>query len=65
MFFFDLQFNLFRIALRPSVGKELSPWLFTCAVFNAVLIVGVPFPFGAWDRMWNSIVSIHDYCIFI
>ena len=31
--FFDLLFNLFRIALWPSVGKELSPWLFTCAVF--------------------------------
>ena len=30
---FDLLFNLFRIALWPSVGKELSPWLFTCAVF--------------------------------
>ena len=43
---YDLLFNLFfRIALWPSVGKELSPWLFTCAVFS-VLIVGVPFPFG-------------------
>ena len=30
MVVFDL---LFRIALWPSVGKELSPWLFTCAVF--------------------------------
>ena len=26
----------FRIALRPSVRKELSPWLFTCAVFILV-----------------------------
>ena len=26
-----------RIALWPSVGKELSPWLFTCAVFILVL----------------------------
>ena len=32
----DLQFNLIRIALWPSVGKELSPWLFTCAVFILV-----------------------------
>ena len=33
--------------LWPFVGKELSPRLFTCAVFfYAVLIVGVPFPFG-------------------
>ena len=29
----DLLFNLFRIALWPSVGKELFPWLFICAVF--------------------------------
>ena len=25
--------HLFRIAMWPFVGKELSPWLFTCAVF--------------------------------
>ena len=45
---FVLLFNLFRAALWPSVGKELFPWLFTCAVFyfSVVLIVGVPFPFG-------------------
>ena len=37
LFVFDLlQFNLFRIAWWPSVGKELSPWLFTCAVFILV-----------------------------
>ena len=29
---FDLLFILFRIALWPLFGKELSPWLFTCAV---------------------------------
>ena len=33
MFGFDLLFNLLRIALWPSVAKELSPWLFTSAVF--------------------------------
>ena len=36
LFVFDLLFNLFRIALWPSVGKEFSPWLFTCAVFILV-----------------------------
>ena len=36
LFVFDLLFNLFTIALWPSVGKELSPWLFTCAVFILV-----------------------------
>ena len=47
-FYFDLLFNLFRITLWPSVRKELSPWLFTCAVFyfSAVLLVSVPLPFG-------------------
>ena len=34
LFVFDLLFNLFRTALWPSVGKELSPWLFTCAVIS-------------------------------
>ena len=29
---FDLLFNLFRIAVWSSVGKELYHWLFTCAV---------------------------------
>ena len=31
----SLPFELlvFRIAVFPSVGKELLPWLFTCAVF--------------------------------
>ena len=63
LFVFDLLFNLFMIALWPSVGKELSPWFFTCAVFcfRAVLIVGVPFPFGVSGRVCNSIVSVPDH----
>ena len=36
LFVFDLLFNLFKAALWPSFGKELSPWLFTCAVFILV-----------------------------
>ena len=63
-FLFDLLFNLFKIALWISIGKELSPWLVTCAVFSAVLIVGVPFPFGVKGKI-NSIVSVPDHCIFI
>ena len=49
----------------PSVGKELPPWFFTCAFiyFSAVLIVGVPYPFDVYDRMWNSIVPVPDYCL--
>ena len=64
---FDLLFILFRIALLcPSAGKELSPWLFTSVVFifSAVLVVRVPFPFGVWVRVLNSIVSVLDHCMF-
>ena len=62
----NLLFTLFRIALWPSAGKELSTWLFTCVVlFSAVLVVCVPFPFGVWDRVWNPIVSVPDHSIFI
>ena len=59
---FDLLFILFRIALWSSAGKELSPWLFSYGIFifSAVLAVSVPFPFGVWGRMWNSIVSVLD-----
>ena len=48
--FFDLLVNLFRIALWPSVGKELSTWLFTCAVFFLVgLNCRCPFPDVEFD----------------
>ena len=44
---FALLFILFRIALWPSAGKELSHCLFTCCFyFSAVLVVRVPFLFG-------------------
>ena len=46
--------------------KELSSWLSACAVLlYAVLIVCVPFPFGVWGRMWNSIVSVPNHGLFI
>ena len=64
LFVFDLLLNCFKIALGPSVGKELSPWLFTCAVFyfSAVLIVCVRFLFGVEGMMWNSTVSVPGVC---
>ena len=70
LFFFDSLFILFRIALWPSVGKKLSPWILICAVFScfyfsAVLIVGVPLPFGVEGRMWTLFVSVSDHCLFI
>ena len=63
---FDLLFNLFRIALWPSAGKELSPWLFSCVVFifSAVLVVHVSFWFGVWSWVWNSVISVPDHCLF-
>ena len=36
-----------------------------CFNFSAVLVVRVLFPFGVWGRMWNSIVSVPDHCLFI
>ena len=64
---FDLLFILFMIAVWLSAGKELSPWLFTCVVFilvPAVLVVRVPFPFGVWGSVWNSVVSVPDHFIY-
>ena len=62
----DFLFLLLRMAWWPSAWKELSSWLSACIVlFYAVLTVRVPFPFGVWDRMWNSIVSPPDHHLFI
>ena len=36
-----------------------------CFYFSPDLIQGVPFPFGVKGRMWNSIVSVPDHCLFI
>ena len=51
----------------PSAGKELSPWLFTCAIFifGAVLVVRVPFQFGVLGRVLNLFVSVPDHCLFM
>ena len=52
-------------------GWVLSPGLFACVFFylffyfSAVFIVGVPFPFSVWGRMWNSLLSVPDHCLFI
>ena len=63
----DLLFILFRIAVWPSAGTELSPWLFTSVVFIfiVVLVIRLPFPLGVCGRVWHSIVSVHDHCVFI
>ena len=58
LFVFDLQFNLYRVALWSSIGKELPPWLFAGAVVRGDL-----FAFGVYGRMWNSIVSVPHHCL--
>ena len=47
VFVFDLLFNLFRIALWPSVLERAVPLAFHLFsfYFSAVVIVGVPFQF--------------------
>ena len=47
--------------------ERVVPFAFhlCCFYFSAVLIIGVPFPFGVKDRIWNSIVSVPDHCLFI
>ena len=35
-----------------------------CYFYFSVLVVCVPFPFGVWGRVWNSIVSVPDHCLF-
>ena len=62
LFVIDLLFILFRIALWPSAGKELSSWLSNCAGFILCrLIVLVHLPFGVYGRTLNSIVSDPDH----
>ena len=36
-----------------------------CFYFSVVLVVGVHFPFGVWGKVWNSIASAPDHCLFI
>ena len=49
----------------PSAGKQPTSWLSAYAgLLHIVLIVCVPFPFGVWGGMWNSIVTVPDICLF-
>ena len=34
-----------------------------CFYFSAILVVRVPFQFGVWGRVWNSIASVPDHCL--
>ena len=49
---------MLKVASWISTGKEVVSWLPDCVVI-------VPFPYGVCGRMWNSIVSVPDHCLFI
>ena len=39
-------------------------FVFCFFFLSVVLVVSVSFPFGVWGRVWNSIVSVPDHCLF-
>ena len=50
-----------------AICWERADMLAFCAyaiLIYAVLIACVSFPFGVWGRMWNSVVSVPDHCLF-
>ena len=53
------------MAICSEIAAVLFGFPLVLFLFYAVLIVCVPFPFGAWDRMWNSIVSVPGCCFFL
>ena len=61
MVVFDCVLILLRLTLWLSAEIELSSWLSACvALLYAVSVVCVPFLFGVWDRVWNSIASVYS-----
>ena len=54
--------NLHRLMFRKSCPLGFLLVLF---LVSAVLFVHVPLPFDVYGRMWNSIVSVPDHCLFI
>ena len=47
------------------LGKSCSLAFSLVLLFSVVLVVRVPFPFGVWESVWYSIVSVPDLCLFI
>ena len=48
--------------------ERVVPLAFHLCCFNfsvVLVIVRVSFPFDVWGRMWNSVVSVPDHCLFI
>ena len=72
LFVFDLLVNLFsgHMLEKSFVAicwERAIPFAFhlCCFYFSAVLILGVPFPFGVYGRIWNSVVSVPEHCLLI
>ena len=36
-----------------------------CLPFCAIIVVHVPFPFGVWGRVLNSIILVPDHYLFM
>ena len=56
---------LFRIVWWTSVGKEPTSLLSAWAVLLYVVLNLCSFPVWCLGRMWKSIVSVPDHCLFI
>ena len=57
---FFLYWNWFRIFRWLANWKYCNTFFIALSLFYAISIVCVPFPLGAWGRVWNSFVSIPD-----
>ena len=55
-----------EIFVYRSIRIDIMAFHLCCFfIFSVDLVVCVPFPFGVWGRMWNSIVSVPERCLFI
>ena len=72
LFVFDILVNLFsghmlgKTFVAICWGRAVPLPFHLCSFYlSAVLIIGVPFPFGVYGRIWNSVVSVPEHCLFI
>ena len=58
--------SILKILTNTSINNYVTDLLaFRLYCINVVLTVCVPFPYGVWGRMWDSIVSVPDHCFTI
>ena len=66
-FCWSLAYCLFSWDSSVAICSEIAVPLafhFCCFYFSAILVIRVPFPFGVWGRVSNSVVSVPDHCLF-